>query len=327
MFIEPIRPSGLARKITSFTTAIVFALSLFSLFGRYPYLELTTHFRLQYTWISFACIIALCIFRAWKIVPLAVSCALFNLFFIFPYYYPSPPHPKNDSSAADLRLMLANVQGNNTDYASLIEAVKSADPDVAVLQETTGKWLDNIQPLNADYPYSKFVPRGGGSGLAVLSRYPLESAEILTLDASTHPALFCRINLDSTTLSVFTMHPPTPMRRDKFDYRNGQFRQAAAILKTTPEPKLIIGDLNTTVWSPYFAELLKDSGLRDARLGNGLYPSWNAILPPFLGIPIDHCLISEKIEVERIATNGYFGSDHRPLLVNLRIEKQLDRTD
>lgn len=92
-------------------------------------------------------------------------------------------------------------------------------------------------------------------------------------------------------------------------------------MKNAAEPKLLVGDFNTTMWSPYFADLVKDSGLRDARTGRGLYPSWNAALPAFLRIPIDHCLVGDKIEVESLETGNYTGSDHRPLILNVGIEK------
>lgn len=215
--------------------------------------------------------------------------------------------------------MLANVQGNNKNYSELVQAVKFVKPDILVLQEVTENWWENIQELKSEFPNSKPVVRSGGSGLVLFSRYPIESTNILTFDSSTHPALFCVINLEGTLLSILTIHPPTPMRSDKFAYRNGQFAQAAVILKTALEPKLLIGDLNTTMWSPYFTDLIQNSGLRDARVGQGLYPSWNDLMPAFLRIPIDQCLIGDKIEVESIETGNYTGSDHRPLIINLKI--------
>ena len=134
-------------------------------------------------------------------------------------------------------------------------------------------------------------------------------------------ALICKINLDGTLLSVLTIHPPTPMRNDKFIYRNKQFAESAKLLKNTPEPKLFIGDLNTTMWSPYFVDLVKDSGLRDVRIGKGLKTSWISFFPPPFRIAIDHCLVSESIEVATVELGEFTGSDHLPLVVNLKIAK------
>lgn len=311
----------IAEKSIYLTAIVISVLTLMSIFGNHYLLELSTHFRLQYAWLSVICIIGLSAFRAWKFVLLMALCGIFNIAQIIPYYYAVERKP-NNLPETNLLVMLANVQGNNKNYSELVQAVKSVNPDILVLQEVTSAWWENIQVLSVNYPYFKSAPRAGGSGLAIFSRYPIESADILTLDLSTHPALFCKINFEGRLLSVLTLHPPTPMRSDKFVYRNGQFAQVASIIKTTPEPKLIVGDLNTTIWSPYFTDLIRDSGLRDARLGKGLYPSWNAVLPPFLRIPIDHCLVSEEIEVENIGTGNYTGSDHLPLIINLKIEKQ-----
>lgn len=326
MFINRIRLLKFINKLTYLTAAFVSTATLISLFGRYPYLELFTHFRLQYAWLSLICIAGLSGFGSWKLALLMTVLAAFNAAQFIPYYY-AAQSPENTLPAFHLRLMLANVQGNNSNYGGLIEAVKSVNPDIFVLQEVTDEWWANVQILSADYPYYKSVPRPGGSGLVLFSRYPIESAEVLTLDDSTHPALISVINLDGTPLTVFTMHPPTPVTARKFNYRNGQYAQAAALLKAAPEPKLLIGDLNTTMWSPYFTDLIENSGLRDARIGKGLYPSWYAILPSFLRIPIDHCLVGEKIAVENITTGDYTGSDHRPLIVDVKVEKQSVQAD
>ena len=320
-FINQITLLNLAKQLTYLTVAGISALNLVSLLGRYPYLELSTHFRQQYVWISMLCIIALSLLRSWKLILPVTLCAFFNLAQIIPYYYASE-RQVHDQPANNLKLMLSNVQGSNKNYSALIQTVRSVNPDVVVLQEITEKWWSNIQVLTADYPYYKAVPRTGGAGLAIFSRHPIEAAEVLTLDESTHPALFCEINLEGTLVTLLTLHPPTPMTATKFAHRNGQLAQAASIMKKAAEPKLLIGDLNTTMWSPYFKELVSDSGLRDARLGNGLYPTWHAWLPVFLSIPIDHCLVGEKIEVNGIATDGNTGSDHRPVILSLRIEKK-----
>lgn len=323
-FVNRITSVETVKKLTFLTAAALALSTLFSLFGRYRYFELFTHFRLQYVWLALICAVVSGVLRFWKISLLVAVFALFNVWQIAPYYYPSSVamlRQENGSSEINFRLMSANVQGNNKNYQGLIEAVKSVNPDVLILLEVTANWRDNIQVLNSEYRYSKTEPRAGGSGLAVFSRYPIESADIVTLDASTQPALFCKINLEGALLSVLAIHPPTPMRADKFAYRNGQFAQTASIMKNASEPKLLVGDFNTTMWSPYFADLVKDSGLRDARTGRGLYPSWNAALPAFLGIPIDHCLVGDKIEVESFETGNYTGSDHRPLILNVGIKK------
>ena len=303
--------------------ALLFAvliLTLISLFGHYAYLELATHFRLQYALASLACIILLIVFHSWKLLPFAVALAIFNLSYILPYYFAAPRHD-SQSSTVHLRLIQANVLGSNKNYAALIEAVNEAHPDIIVLQEFTDKWLEHTRGFVSEYPYYKTVPKPGGSGMALFSRYSLEDVAVLNLDASTHLALLAKVNVYGTVVSILSLHPPTPMRTDKFLNRNRQFAEAASILRETKGPRLLIGDLNTTMWSPYFIDLARESGLRDARIGFGLSPSWPMPLPAFLQLPIDHCLVSDELSVEEIRTGKRTGSDHRPLIVDVQFKK------
>lgn len=301
-------------------SVVVSAFTSASLFGRHPYLELASHFRLQYALAATACVILLVAFHSWKLLPLALCCATLNWMFILPYYA-AASRPTFASDAIRLRVMQANVLGGNRDYAALTAVVEAERPDVMVLQEYTDSWHEHLQALHTQYPYFKAAPRQGGSGMALFSRYPLEAAEVLTLDASTHLAILARVNVDGVPLTVLALHPPTPMRSDKFSSRNEQFARAAAIMRETRGSKLLIGDLNTTMWSPYFMDLVRDAGLRDARRGFGISPSWPVPLPPPFQIPIDHCLVSEEMSVEAIRTGGRTGSDHRPLIVDVSLKR------
>jgi endonuclease/exonuclease/phosphatase (EEP) superfamily protein YafD len=300
-------------------SVVVSVFTLASMFGRHLYLELTTHFRLQYALAATACLILLAVFHSWRLMPLALCCAVVNLAFILPYYA-SASRPQAPPGAMRLRLMHANVLGGNKDFAALTAVVEEEHPDVLVLQEFTEWWQEQLRyPLGSLYPYAKLAPRQGGSGMALFSRYPLEGAEVLTLDASSHLAILARVNVEGIPLTVLALHPPTPMRRDKFANRNEQFIRAASILRETQGPKVLIGDLNTTMWSPYFSDLVTESGLNNARQGFGLMPSWPVPLPTPLQIPIDHCLVGGSVTVEEIRTGRRTGSDHRPLVVEVSI--------
>lgn len=299
---------------------VVIILIILTLFGRYPFFELTVHFRIQYAIGAFICLILLAAFRRWKFGLLLLICAVSNIVQIAPYYL-GYPHRVSDGQTQKLRLMTANVAMRNENYAVFRRSVEIAAPDILVLQEVTEDWNREIQSLLAIYPYSKIVPKQGGAGLALFSRYSLKSTKVLFEESSMHPALLSVINFDDTRLSVLLMHPLTPMRPDKFANRNEQLKQAAGLMKSTPEPKLLVGDLNTTMWSPYYQDLIEESGLYDTRIGRGLYPTFESDLPQFLGIPIDHLLISETIEVEKLDFGVPIGSDHRPLVFDLKIVK------
>jgi endonuclease/exonuclease/phosphatase (EEP) superfamily protein YafD len=83
---------------------------------------------------------------------------------------------------------------------------------------------------------------------------------------------------------------------------------------------IIAGDLNLSPWSPYYARLVRETGLADIRKGFGLLPTWPTHLRPMM-IPIDHCLVSPDISVSRVRTGEHIGSDHLPLIVDLMVAK------
>lgn len=292
-------------------------LSLASLFGRRPFFELATHFRLQYALASTACAVFFAYARARKSLALAAACAALGWAYVVPYYSHGGMDVR-DPAHARLVVMFANVEGNNTEYGALLDSVGSVRPDVLALAEVTPEWWARVgETLSREYPYAEALPKQGGSGLALFSRFPLEGAEAFDVDASTHPLMRAHVILPRAALGLLLMHPTTPMRLDKFAYRTAQFERAAELMNSEPGPRALVGDLNATPWSPYFRELLTRSRLRDVRARAGLLPTWPAYLPAFLRIPIDHCMVSEDVRVYDARTGPRTGSDHLPLVVEL----------
>ncbi len=79
-----------------------------------------------------------------------------------------------------------------------------------------------------------------------------------------------------------------------------------------------MGDLNTSPWSPIFRKMLKKGQLKDTRAYRGYYATWPSLLES-LGIPIDHALINDKVQlVHRCVLNEGNGSDHRPIMIEIR---------
>jgi endonuclease/exonuclease/phosphatase (EEP) superfamily protein YafD len=81
---------------------------------------------------------------------------------------------------------------------------------------------------------------------------------------------------------------------------------------------VLLGDLNTTSWSPHFRDLINTAGLKDSRAGFGIQPTWPAGTPP-LWIPLDHCLVSPEIKVHDRRVGPNVGSDHFPVIVEFSL--------
>jgi len=83
----------------------------------------------------------------------------------------------------------------------------------------------------------------------------------------------------------------------------------ADLIRELTDPVILLTDFNATSWSSNFQDLTTATGLRDSRIGFGVQPTWPAQLPG-LRVPIDHCLVSPKIEIHDRRVTANAGSDH-----------------
>ena len=84
------------------------------------------------------------------------------------------------------------------------------------------------------------------------------------------------------------------------------------------ELALVVGDLNTTPWSPYFKDLLKLGALRNSMKGWGVQTTWPATSYP-LRIPIDHALHSPGLVILNREIGPDVGSDHLPVILDVHV--------
>ena len=194
-------------------------------------------------------------------------------------------------------------------------------PDLLVAQEVDQRWVNELDVLKGEYPFAERAASGGGAGIALYSRLPLEHSEVIHLRSDLRPAIAARVNVGGAVVSLLTVHPRAPLRPKHFELRNELLLAGADFTRTLPAPKILIGDLNTSPWSPYYSDLIRRAELMDARKGFGLRPSWPTFMP--LGavsmIPIDHCLVSPDIQVSGVRTGDGIGSDHLPLIVEVEV--------
>lgn len=303
-------------------TTLGVAISLLPLAARYSWTaELASHFRLQY----FAGLALLLVpllllrYRWWSaivVAAMAVNFAPMAGYWLDMLTPTETAHAgETPSNAVRLKVMTANVQVSGHPPGALIEIVRSERPDIIVLPEFTPRWARRLAPLDELYPHHYKMPQWNAWGLAVLSRYEIESAGRLELPGSR--AVEVRLRLPGgKTVTVIGVHLRSPTAPVHAAARNRQLVELAAHRKTIDGPLIVTGDFNITPYSPYFRDWLAATGLKDARRGFGLDMSWPAHLP-VLGIPIDHFAVSSDFIVTEHRTLPAFGSDHYPMLAEL----------
>ena len=72
-----------------------------------------------------------------------------------------------------------------------------------------------------------------------------------------------------------------------------------------------------TTTSRRFTNFLKETNLYTYISYKNPTPTWPTNIPSFLGIQIDHVLFTKNFKVLDKKTTNHFGSDHRPLIIDL----------
>ena len=282
--------------------------------------ELATHFRLQYALALGGFTLLLLALRQWRWPAPFGAFALLNLAIIAPAFWEDDPAASvADKSQPTLRALLANVNAENRDSERLRRLIAAADPDVIVLLEATPWLLEQLRDLGERYPHRMAEPRDDPFGIALFSRHPFSQSQIVHFGGGAGPpSIVATIIAGARPFTLIGTHPWPPVSAEFANGRNEQLRALAARARQIQAPLLVLGDLNVSPWSPWFARLLADSGLRDSRRGRGLQPSWPAGWP-LLWIPIDHALFSTGIRLRRRDIGPAIGSDHYPVIVDFQV--------
>ena len=151
---------------------------------------------------------------------------------------------------------------------------------------------------------------------------PIDHWEIVTSATAGVPMILATLDFGNRQLNFVGVHPLPPVKSGTQKLRNGQLEEIAALTAPLATPKIILGDLNITSWSPYFGDLLERAGVRDGRKGFGIQTSWPALpgIARIAEIPIDHTLVSDDVEVVARRVGPNIGSDHRPVEIDFRID-------
>ncbi|PTL81427.1 endonuclease/exonuclease/phosphatase family protein [Vitiosangium sp. GDMCC 1.1324] len=230
----------------------------------------------------------------------------------------------------DLRVMTFNIQSGRQGLDKVAEAIHSAAPDIVALQEVDVRTrrshgLDQPAVLaqRTGLPYFAHFRTttlyGGDYGVAILSRFPLESVEQhpLPVEPGAEPRTVARIlmKVHGQEVSVYVTH----LTRRPFN-GNIRVRQSVAIMKLMdqdPRPKLLMGDMNDTPDSGavrlFKRELLDAFALR----GQGSADTYP--LPILPSVRIDYVLACDRFMPKSSKVLRVKASDHYPVVADLTL--------
>jgi endonuclease/exonuclease/phosphatase (EEP) superfamily protein YafD len=307
--------------LTKLSAVIVATSSVAPLLDDYLwYLELFTHFKLQYFLASGLLCVFFLFLKEWKYASAMIIVLGLNMVHIAPWYVDAKSIEPSEHLAT-IKLVHSNVQTQNSNYQALIDLVIEESPDIFVAQEVNKQWLKQLSKVENILPYNQVRTREDNFGIALFSKYPLDIAEFIYFGETTVPSLKVSFTVAQRQISLITSHPLPPITKAYFESRNSQIIAVSDESKEIENPLIVIGDFNVTMWSKSYATLEERAGLFNTRKGFGLLPTWPTNLLPLM-IPIDHCLVSSDFDVLDLQVGRDIGSDHLPLMIILGLKNK-----
>ena len=299
------------KKIGPFLWPLIAAtLTLLSSLGPlgWPF-ELFTHFQVTYLWLGLIFTLALLLKRQKKAALLLLIFTFISFLQVSPYLFTKAPKATNKEST--LKILSHNFLYTSTDFQSFQKMIKKEDPDVFVVHEATSLWIEEL-PKFENYPYQFYT-----AGTAMASKLPgqFERSPLYKQRAGV-------LTLDESQLRIVGIHTSIGIYPRLAEIQRHQIDDWISLIKKEQNPTVLIGDFNSTPWSPNFKKIQNEANLKDARLGFGLKGTWHADYP-WPKIPIDHALVSSDTKVKSFKTltckkdNICLNSDHLPIVVEV----------
>lgn len=230
--------------------------------------------------------------------------------------------PEWQSSLGSISLLSSNVLMYNRNSQALIDLVHKHSPDILITLESDQWWQDKLDTLE-HYPHRLQCPLDNLYGMHVYSRYALENPCIEFLVEPDKPSMNMQIKLnDQQRVKLYVAHPapPAPEENTESIERDVELIMIAKKVATLTMPVIVAGDLNDVAWSATTRLFRQVSGLKDPRVGRGMFNTFNA-RHWFVRWPLDHVFVSDHFTLKNLQRLRDIGSDHFPLFGEFALTK------
>ncbi len=238
--------------------------------------------------------------------------------------------PAHADAKRPLRLMTYNVNYGNPDPQSALDAIARADADIVLLQEITSEWQRLLrQRFASAYPHTMFrIHTRAAGGLAVLSKLPIQSEEVLASPERVwFPAERLVVDTGFGALQILNVHlrpaieggswikgfmttPPKRRREIESYWKHVD----------TSLPTIVAGDFNEDPTGLAVSFLAKH-GL--ARVDTKGPTTWHyevtnhGTTSDLLKLDIDHVMVDRRLSGRDGTVLDEGTSDHRPVIVTI----------
>eukprot|EP01083_Nonionella_stella_P136676 416010_1 len=232
-------------------------------------------------------------------------------------------------STTRITIFSSNLLMVNHDTTGICQEILHIDPDILMCQEYSQIWDDAFQNhgIIQKYKFNTKHVRNDSFGTAIFSKYRI-------IHSAAKPSLFwiddipftrALIAIDNKRLQIYNLHPLPPRLNEYMNVFNHQLSVIYDMIKSENDQGdyglLVAGDFNNTqhnYWAKTFASIENMESAHSlcgrgyaVTFPNGIFP-----VPP---IRLDHCFVNTMVNVHNIQEGEGYGSDHRPLVIEINI--------
>lgn len=267
---------------------------------------------------AYPVVVAALLFRAWPLAVVAGMVVIAHLAWVVPPMFHSVPVNAAVAHAPRLRIASANLKFTNTDHAPTLAELERFDADVIVLEEVTSAWWQAIarSSLPSSHPEIARAVRDDPGGMVILSRLPL--GRVRVRHAEGWPIITATVVVGGRRIHLAGVHVVAPL--ETFQANQRAQRQVTAIARRLPRPRVLAGDFNASPYNRWHEQIL-GLGLRDSHeaVGRPLATTWQNDRLPLPPLLLDHVYVDPPIVPIRAREGQAYGSDHRPIVVDLAV--------
>jgi endonuclease/exonuclease/phosphatase (EEP) superfamily protein YafD len=302
------------RATVATVVAVVGTATVLGLLDRFYWpFELADVFRLQYLAVLVAATLGALALRRPRLATLAAVLAAVNMAVLGVSLIPTAT-AASGPAAGSLRVLVANVEVGNTDFAAVERLVARTRPDVFGVTELTRPMADHLGRALPAYRARIVLTRHDAYGIGVYSRRQLFDARVVRLPVDGPPTIVARVLVAGEPVTVVVTHVHTPFAGAI------HVRQLRALAQASLGKHVAVcGDFNSPPWSAPMREFASTAGLRDLYGGRAWaaysWPTWSSLLR----VPLDNCFVNAGVVVRAHRDGPGDGSDHRPLMVDLAV--------
>jgi endonuclease/exonuclease/phosphatase (EEP) superfamily protein YafD len=266
--------------------------------------------------------------RHWWLATVSGAVVAFHLAIVVPRRI-ARRRPPWSASAPTVTIAVANVLVDNRTPEAAAASLAATGADLIVVNENNDAFRAGFATVPG-HGYRTVVDDGATPpeyAVAVAAR-TLEPAAADLVDLGIMRVARVDVPVGAELLAVVAVHLAALTEPGGYRLWHQEVHSLGRFLDLVPEPYVVVGDFNASMFRPAMRRLMRMARLHDAHdvMGQGLTRSlkfgangWTASIPAFTRV--DHALLSEGVAVMDVHNLPTAGSDHHPFVVTLAVRE------